>query len=165
MAQQQMIRRRRPRQASAIDRVDFWYGFIYVVKAGELYKIGFSKTPRKRFRTFRTGSPIPLEIVLTMRTPHYKIVEQMLHDHFAAKRVHGEWFALTESDIEYVKSLDSVGRSLRSRAYDNAYKDAFDAARAEGATRTEAQRLGGIAGTECLNRAEALGYPAGWIVD
>lgn len=165
MTQRQMVRRQGPRRAAAIDRIDFWYGYIYIVKAGELFKIGFSKTPRKRFRSFRTGSPVPLEIVFTMKTPYYKMVEKVLHDHFALKRVHGEWFALTDRDIAYVKSLDTVGRSLRSHAYNNAFKDAFDAAEAEGATRTEAQRLGGIAGAECHDRAVALGYPAEWIVD
>lgn len=139
-----------------------WYGYIYILKSGDLYKIGQSAKPRKRLRQLRTGSSLPIEVVYTMRTPHYKFVEKILHNRLADKRVRGEWFALSETDLQYIMQMDEVGGTPRGRAYQNAYDDAFYAAEMDGATRSEAQHLGGIAGSEAMKRAPLLGCPCNW---
>lgn len=143
--------------------MSFWNpGYVYILKSGDLYKIGQSAKPRKRFRQLRTGSALPIEVVYMTKTPHYKVVEKILHNRLASKRVRGEWFALSEVDIQYIKQMDNSGITPRSRAYNNAFTDAFDAAEAEGATRTEAQRLGALAGKEALQRAPQLGCLCNW---
>ena len=66
-------------------------------------------TLRKRIQQLRTGSPFPIILVHHLKTPHYRQIEKSLHYKFAAKRVSGEWFALTEDDVTYIKSLNSSG--------------------------------------------------------
>lgn len=139
-----------------------WFGYIYILKSGDLYKIGQSAKPRKRLRQLRTGSALPIDVVYTMRTPHYKFVEKILHNRLAAKRVQGEWFALSETDLKYITQIDKDGKSPRSHAYNNAFTGAFEAAESDGATRTEAQRLGAIAGAEAMERAALLGCLCDW---
>ncbi len=88
-----------------------WFGYLYLLKCGEFYKIGFSETPRKRVHSFRTGSPHPILLIHTLKTPHYKTVEKVLHRHFSEKRHQGEWFRLTDEDVAYIKSLNAIGRT------------------------------------------------------
>ena len=86
-----------------------WYGYVYLLKCGEMYKIGYSLKPRKRLKQFRTGSPHPIEVVHTIRTAHYKQIEKQLHWKFGSSRRMGEWFSLTDEDVTYIQSLDQNG--------------------------------------------------------
>ena len=65
-----------------------------------LYKIGKSKDVKRRVRSLMIGNP---NIRLVARIP--KDVESVLHDLFKEKRVAGEWFRLTKSDLERVKNI------------------------------------------------------------
>lgn len=88
-----------------------WFGYVYLLKCGEFYKIGFSATPRKRLRQLRTGSPFPITVEHELRTSFYRDIERRLHLRFEAKRGEGEWFKLDERDVAYIKSLNKHGYS------------------------------------------------------
>lgn len=73
-------------------------GFIYLLTDGEHFKIGYSRTdPSSRMRSCQTGNARELSLVASIRGS--QSVEKSIHRMFAAKRVRGEWFALSESDI------------------------------------------------------------------
>lgn len=65
-----------------------------------LYKIGKSKDVKRRVRSLMIGNP---SIRLVARIP--KDVESVLHDQFKDKRVSGEWFRLTDLDLDFIKEL------------------------------------------------------------
>lgn len=71
-------------------------GHIYVVKCGQLYKIGRSKKPAARIRSMQL--PEPSQIVVTIETSDPRL-EKRLHAEYASKRQHGEWFRLSEADL------------------------------------------------------------------
>lgn len=77
-------------------------GFVYVIRqtGGGLSKIGWSTTPKARLAALRIGSPVPLELVGVIEGTQSD--EAQWHATFREKRSHGEWFALTDQDIEYV---------------------------------------------------------------
>lgn len=83
-------------------------GFVYLMREidGDNHcKIGRSTKVRQRLGSARVDNP--RQIVLLhdfFSTDHYK-VERQLHKQFASKRVKGEWFALTQDDIETIKSM------------------------------------------------------------
>lgn len=104
-----------------------WYGYLYLLKCGGFYKIGFSATPRKRLRQLRTGSPVPIVVVHELKTAFYKNIEKDLHYKFAAKRGQGEWFRLDDADVEYIKSLNSLGRSPEEQQERDADDERFHA--------------------------------------
>src|SRR5688572_21843324 len=104
---------------------DLWFGYVYVLKCGEFYKIGFSKKPYRRARKLRTASPYPIEVVYTLKTPHYKMVERTLHRHFDSKRIDREWFMVENEDLEYVLSLDTLAPRPLYHAQGIAYAIAF----------------------------------------
>lgn len=60
-------------------------------------KIGMSVNPRQRERTLQSEKP-----TITLFRVCDTLVEKKLHGIYAAKRVRGEWFDLTESDIEKI---------------------------------------------------------------
>ena len=74
--------------------------YVMVDNNTGLYKIGISRTPYKREQTLQSEKPaIKMLFFLNMN------VEKDLHEKFDSKRVRGEWFALDESDLLYIKNL------------------------------------------------------------
>lgn len=79
---------------------------IYLFRAGNLYKIGISNNPERRLQDFST-SPVPVEFVWASQVEDAKDIEKQLHKTFRQKCIRGEWFELSEADVDYVKGLGS----------------------------------------------------------
>lgn len=63
-----------------------------------LYKIGKSINPDVREKTLQGEDPYT-ELIHTINAD----IEKFLHDKFKKKRVRGEWFKLSNRDVEYIK--------------------------------------------------------------
>jgi len=89
------------------ERIPRKTGCIYVLRAPDgLHKIGRSVSPERRVGSLNTGrADRGLELVCTVAATHTSTLETMLHQRFASKRVNGEWFDLTPSDIEWIAGL------------------------------------------------------------
>jgi hypothetical protein len=76
---------------------------IYLMRDGHtgLTKIGRSKSPRCREKTLGATTPL---IRLLWSHVGYAKDEKTLHQMFASKRVRGEWFNLSDKDVESIKS-------------------------------------------------------------
>ena|SRR5687768_11455988 len=107
-----------------------YYGYVYLLKCGDLYKIGQSATPYRRVKQFRTASPHPIELVHTLpRSILYKHIEKQLHWRFRDKRRSGEWFALDGADVDLIKSLNDIGRTPDEQKKYDQQDAAYHAAR------------------------------------
>ncbi|MDJ0579368.1 GIY-YIG nuclease family protein [Crocosphaera sp.] len=73
-------------------------GWIYLIQAEgtEKYKIGRSQNPHQRLQYLQTSSPILLKLVFTQWTINCFALEKALHEIYKEKRLHGEWFHLSE---------------------------------------------------------------------
>lgn len=63
------------------------------------YKIGRSKSPLKREKTLQSEKPT-IELIA-----HWESVEShenWLHQKFENKRIRGEWFALSQEDVDFI---------------------------------------------------------------
>lgn len=80
-------------------------GYVYILKAGEWYKIGYSTNVKKRLEKLMTAPPFPTEVVHIIGDNDYIALEKRPHERFAEKRVGGEWFLLEPDDIEWIKAL------------------------------------------------------------
>lgn len=79
--------------------------FLYVLQAeNDLYKIGISRKPLKRLQAINSG-PVGIEMVWQKVFSDAPVIEKELHACFKDRRVRGEWFALEQEDLEYIKSL------------------------------------------------------------
>lgn len=81
-------------------------GFVYLLQSDTgFYKIGRTKNPKSRSKTFGVQLPFEVKFIATIATPDMHSLEAELHAHFASKRVNGEWFNLSPEDVGYIKSL------------------------------------------------------------
>jgi len=65
-------------------------------------KIGYSnnETPASRFETMKTYSPFGAEILGCIVSKDASSLESALHKKYVSKRLAGEWFDITEEDVE-----------------------------------------------------------------
>lgn len=77
---------------------------IYLIKAGDYTKIGIASDIDKRVRQLQTGNPLPLEVIFTCNVDNAKDIESKLHIKYYKVRMVGEWFKLSDADIEEIKT-------------------------------------------------------------
>lgn len=76
-------------------------GWVYILKAATgHYKIGRTKNPDSRLETFGIKLPFEVEYDTLLECTDHIGYELYLHTLYAHKRVNGEWFSLSQQDIE-----------------------------------------------------------------
>ena len=83
---------------------------IYIIKQGEHYKIGYSKSPMGRMGKLQIGSPVELQMIY--RCPGTRADEKSLHRILDYWRVNGEWFALPSIIVKKILSLKWHGNAF-----------------------------------------------------
>lgn len=85
-------------------------GFIYFAKKNNFIKIGRTKNVESRMKNLQGNHPTaaPIELLHVISTKDYTQAERAFHTCFANKRIKGEWFQLTEEDIECIKEMKEI---------------------------------------------------------
>lgn len=90
--------------------------FIRPVGASGPVKIGHSTYPGARLSVYRTWSPVPLEIVATLKVAgddHARkrrcalLVEKRFHIKYAKQRLHHEWFAASDELLSDIAAINA----------------------------------------------------------
>lgn len=82
-------------------------GYVYLLKSPTgHYKIGCTSNPHNRAKTFGIQLPFEVEFLALIYFEDMYTLEAEMHEEFAHKRVNGEWFALDDADVEYIKSME-----------------------------------------------------------
>ena len=79
-------------------------GVVYLLKAGPFFKVGKAQGFDKRYRQIKLQLPFPTEVVHHITCGDISHVERYWHKRFASKRQNGEWFVLTDEDVNEFKS-------------------------------------------------------------
>ena len=82
---------------------------VYVMESMGLYKIGQTKNIENRLSDIRTSNPHGVQLLEYTKVECAEKVEEKYHDIYDEKRVSGEWFNLSKSE------LDEVLKSLQTR--------------------------------------------------
>lgn len=88
-------------------------GFIYVVTFKDsankkFYKIGMAKNIEQRIQGLQTGNPFKLKIELCFYVESMSKIEREIHSCFNKNRKSGEWFGLSDKDLEYIVKRYSI---------------------------------------------------------
>lgn len=74
---------------------------VYLLESGAHYKIGHALKVKDRLADLAVGNPVEIRVVHTLPTSEPRKLEAFFHERWKAKRVRGEWFALSHSDVEF----------------------------------------------------------------
>src|SRR5690606_11594917 len=78
-------------------------GVVYVLKSAYGYKVGRTSNVPARMRAFGVHLPFIYTIPLCVWFDDCHRAEKRYHDMFSGKRINGEWFDLTEQDIQQIR--------------------------------------------------------------
>lgn len=80
-------------------------GYVYLIKSQYGYKIGKTVNIKSRTNLFTVKLPFPIELVNYAWFDNYSKAERELHSTYAAKRLEGEWFDLSGTEVDQIKRL------------------------------------------------------------
>jgi hypothetical protein len=83
-------------------------GVVYMLQAGDYFKIGMSINLDKRLSQIKLQLPFPVEVVHVIQVAHALQAEAHWHRRFAALRRNGEWFLLSEADVDEFKRVSRM---------------------------------------------------------
>ena len=75
-------------------------GEVYLFKSGRYYKIGKSNDTVRRGSELRVQLPERTDLIHSIKTDDPSGIEAYWHKRFETKRMNGEWFNLSSSDIK-----------------------------------------------------------------
>lgn len=79
-------------------------GVVYVLKSAYGYKVGRTRNVPARMRAFGVHLPIAYTIPICAWFDDCHHAEHRYHDMFASKRINGEWFDLTDEDVQTIRA-------------------------------------------------------------
>ncbi len=100
-------------------------GIIYLISdpSTDSFKIGITSgnNTQKRKKQLQTGNAEELLIQSCYESKNYKKIEQMFHNHYSHRHVHGEWFSLTVKEVygfsEQCEKFDTIIESLKENKF------------------------------------------------
>lgn len=75
------------------------HGHVYLLRAGDYYKIGQSSDLEKRVKSINVARPDKATLEHAISTDDPPGIEAYWHRRFADRRMNGEWFKLSKTDI------------------------------------------------------------------
>ncbi len=85
------------------DTPELTTGFVYLMKSGKHYKIGHTNSLDRRQYEIGLQLPEKIEPIHSIETDDPSGIEAYWHNRFKDKRLNGEWFSLSPSDVRIFK--------------------------------------------------------------
>ena len=81
-------------------------GYVYLIRSASGFtKIGHTENLKKRFASIDMSSPEEISIYYSKVVRNRVNLERKLHSLFADKRTKGEWFLLSDEDLQEAKAV------------------------------------------------------------
>lgn len=82
--------------------------YLYIIKCGIYYKIGYASNVRERFYNYNVHNPFECVLIGYSEyddISHCKNVEKYIYSSFLSSHHKGEWYILSQEDLGYIKGL------------------------------------------------------------
>ncbi|NRA92146.1 MAG: GIY-YIG nuclease family protein [Psychroserpens sp.] len=76
--------------------------YIIKIESKNIYKIGVSQNPQRRFRDIENSMPYYVEVVFNEYIDNAYKIEEQVHDKYKNKHIKSEWFKLSNEDINQI---------------------------------------------------------------
>ncbi len=87
--------------------VDRIVEYVYILTWGAgIYKIGLTNSIQNRTMQLGILLPFKVDCIHKIETYDARSVERILHRKYADRRLNGEWFRLSDQDIEDIKHME-----------------------------------------------------------
>lgn len=90
-------------QVEKVDTASENFGFVYLIQSGRFYKVGRTNALGRREYELAIQLPVKTRTVHAIRTDDPLGIEAYWHKRFAGRRMNGEWFELTRTDVSAFK--------------------------------------------------------------
>lgn len=90
--------------AKDLDRSEYVY-LLQDVDVTGYCKIGYTINPSRRLYDFGIHLPMTVSVLHIIKTHDMAELEKQLHNHFRNKHINGEWFDLSQEDVDFIQSL------------------------------------------------------------
>lgn len=88
--------------------------YVYIIKAGQNFKIGKTNNLEKRIKTIQTGNSNKIKLIRSYAIQDADLLERYLHVKFNRFKVRGEWFS--KIDISFIDNImsnnDTISRFI-----------------------------------------------------
>lgn len=99
--------------------------YVYLLGDWEkegIYKIGVTRgNIENRIKKLQTGNSGEIYLVSYYETKHPFLMENILHGHFNANKVMGEWFEMSFDDVrdfkKHCKDIDDMFETMKDNYY------------------------------------------------
>lgn len=91
-----------------LPRLEHPAGYVYIIQDVEVskaYKIGRTNHPKRRLNRFGVELPFKTEVIHILRTDNAVEAEKRLHEKYARRHKRGEWFDLSEEQLEEIRQM------------------------------------------------------------
>ncbi len=88
-------------------------GYVYLIGTPTFgwYKIGKSKTPEVRVKDLGILLPFKVRVFGVWKAKNHHLLEQTLHEIYAANRINGEWFEFAKKEVYIItESIPDAAR-------------------------------------------------------
>ena len=82
------------------------WGYVYLLKSSDAYKIGMAKNTTERKKRIESGKKLELELIHELSSNDYERAEATLHLEFAhCRRGKSEFFELTPDEVQRIQTI------------------------------------------------------------
>ncbi|WP_273854002.1 GIY-YIG nuclease family protein [Guptibacillus spartinae] len=108
-------------------------GFVYFLRehlCGSI-KIGYSRNLDQRLIRFGVTLPFDVELAHAIYSQNVQTTEKLLHKYFEGKRLNGEWFQLSEEELNEIRRMNFPEEIVKSITIDHAELETISVGEAE----------------------------------
>lgn len=85
------------------------WSWVYILECQGAYKVGYATNPKHRQGLLQTGNPYNVNFVYARRFLNARSIEGAVHILYSPCKIRGEWFALTETQLQdIIEKLEAI---------------------------------------------------------